>query len=108
MKTLMTIIYNWAKASGPTKITDVMRELGIAEHTAVDWYNFMRDICQEWYTYFTCSVTMNIQLRIAGVIRMLLFVNLEDQIPLLKWMNLYFLKPSTTGDGDVTVHGCWA
>ena len=33
------------------KHVEIMRELEISEHTVVDWVNFCRDICANWFEH---------------------------------------------------------
>lgn len=44
----MKIIYYWSVHPTST-IETIMRETQVkSEHTIVDYYNFLRDVCQEW------------------------------------------------------------
>ena len=41
--------YWWATKQ--VKHVEIMRELEISEYTVVDWANFCRDICANWFEY---------------------------------------------------------
>uniref|UniRef100_A0A914HNA6 Uncharacterized protein n=1 Tax=Globodera rostochiensis TaxID=31243 RepID=A0A914HNA6_GLORO len=44
---ILKLIYWWSEH--PTSTTEIiMREIDIAEHTMVDYYNFIRDVTQSW------------------------------------------------------------
>ena len=47
LQQILEIIYHW---SNEHKQSEMMRETGIGPHAAVEWFNFIRDICGLWVT----------------------------------------------------------
>jgi ISXO2-like transposase domain len=45
LQQILELIYHWARDH---KQSELMDEIDISDHPAVDWYNFIRDICGMW------------------------------------------------------------
>ncbi|KAK0428053.1 hypothetical protein QR680_010571 [Steinernema hermaphroditum] len=47
LQKLLTLFFHWA-ANHNSNHQTILREVGISKQASIDWYNFLRDVCQEW------------------------------------------------------------